>query len=206
MGNNVTNANKFWTLCQKAETRRQEEDYDLAIYIFNEALEIPGFENSYWALSHRAETYRQEENYSAAQKDFEAAIATKPDYIWGLAHLAETHYCVGEYQKALEYFNQAIELSGGKYAWALAHRGQVLRLYDPPKGSHASANENWRQALADFQAAEKQDPQYAWAIAYQAVMHALLEEYKEAWRALERAIRIDPHIMEQAIALLEDKD
>ena len=81
-----------------------------------------------------------------------------------------------------------------------------MRLYDPPGGSDASGNENWRQALADFKAAEKQDPQYAWVIAYQAVMHALLEEYKEAWQALERAIRIDPHIMEQAIDLLEQKD
>lgn len=200
------NATKFWTLCQKAETRSQEGDYNLAIYIFNEALDIPGFENNYWALGHRAESYRQEDNYSAAQADFEAALTANPNYIWGLAHLAETHYDLGEYQKALEYFDKAIELSGGEYAWALAHRGQVLRLYDPPGGSHTSENENWRQALADFKAAEKQDSQYAWAIAYQSVMHALLGEYKEAWQSLERAIRIDPHIMEQAVELLEHED
>jgi tetratricopeptide (TPR) repeat protein len=93
----------------------------------------------------------------------------------------KAHRQLGEYQQAIDDFNQAIALDP-EYTWAYVSRGTAYRLL-----------EKYQQAIDDFNQAVALDSEYAWAYASRGIAYRLLDEYQRAIDDFTCALTLKPN-------------
>jgi tetratricopeptide (TPR) repeat protein len=137
------------------------------------------------------------------------------------ARCGEAYYLAGQYDKALENFDRAIEIDP-KYSFAIMNRGSTYRAIERYNDSlqdfttlielngkndeaFASRGETYRlmkqydNALEDFNRAIEIDPKYSFAIVSRGETYEALEQYNDALQDFSLAIKLDP---ENTIAIL----
>lgn len=112
----------------------------------------------------------------------QSRIDTYPSLIssQALARCGESYRLMGQYDRALQNFDRAIELNP-KYTWAITNRGLTYRLM-----------KRYEEALQDFDRAIELDHKYTWAIAHRGLTYRLMERYEEALKDFDRAIKLNP--------------
>lgn len=225
-------------LLLKGEILRQLGQNNEALSCFEKVIELKP--NDIGALLNQGIILLELKEYDKAYDSFKQARQNKPQDPPTLAILAEglssigSHHCqLGNYAKALEVLNEALELNPN-YALALGWRGMALRnveynelgyeeaikslqqaiTLDPSLawayaelGKTWSEREEYEKAVQNLQEAVKRDPTLYWVYADLGENLCQLERYKEALDALDEALKFEPQnetIMEnRAIALAE---
>jgi tetratricopeptide (TPR) repeat protein len=100
-----------------------------------------------------------------------------------LAQQGETFRQMGEYDKAELYFKDAID-KDPNYAWAHAHLGATYRQMFPT-GGYPQATDSLKKAI------ELRNGQYAWAYGQLGDTYFKMQEYNDAVRAFNQAIKLD---------------
>ncbi len=96
------------------------------------------------------------------------------------ARCGESYYLVGEYVKALENFDRAIEIDP-KYSFAIMNRGRTYR-----------AIQRYNDSLQDFTTLIKLNSKNDEALAGRGETYRLMEQYENALKDFSSAIEIDP--------------
>ena len=173
------------------------------------------------ALSSRAEAYRGVRDYGKAIADCDRLIALEPDEPSNWSRRGAIHLEARQYERALQDYDQAVKLAG-QYAWPWAGRcwarglaGQIdealadcnvaLRI-DPTDdtGTYESAFanrgvvrlklEDYAAAIADFDAALKNDPHAARALYGRGIARKKTGDLKGGDADVAAAIAVWPDI------------
>jgi tetratricopeptide (TPR) repeat protein len=96
-------------------------------------------------------------------------------------HRGKRYLELGEYDKAIQDFTQAIELEK-RYVFAYAERGLAWEM----KGSHEKALEDYNKAL-------EINPEYSIAFKYRGFTWQEMGEYAKAINDYNKAIELDPN-------------
>ena len=100
---------------EQAEQAYNQGDYNKAISLFEKTLEIKSdFAPSYYylGLTHKAiGTNLREVSWL-----FKKAVEIKPDYVYALDNLGKIYYQLGEFQKAIEVLEKAVEVEPKQFS------------------------------------------------------------------------------------------
>ena len=118
----------------------RSRQYDASVQDYDRALQInPRMEGAY---NNRGLAYANKKLYDLAKRDFEQSIALRPtDQTY--VNLGATYSVQGQLDKALQYYNKAIELNP-RYAPAYSNRGDAYM----KQGKRSQAMAEYRQVLA----------------------------------------------------------
>lgn len=156
-------------------------NYEQAIYNFSKAIEIePMFPHAYY---NRGRAYSALEKYQDALSDFQKSIELSSAEFGYRAYgnIGLIYHRQGQYQKALEAFEESISYDNTK-ADAFFFRGETY-----------TAQENYKAAIADYQAAIDRFSQYDKAYAALGFAYYKTGQYSQALDALDQVLNITPN-------------
>lgn len=165
-----------------AQQYRAEQDYDTALYYYNQALKNPPYHADYYYG--RGRTHAAMSNYLPAIADYKKAIKHDKEYVDAYYYLGIAQMAIGRFADAIESLNQAIQKSPN-FAEAYFARGYCK----------ASSN-NFQDSIHDLDEAIRINPQFADALFERGNAYARLANYQEAIKSYDEAIRIDPQYAE----------
>ncbi len=136
----------------------------------------------FWMLAFRGDCRRSPEvnDFAGAVRDFEEAVALRPDCPWAWAYLSRARITNASPASALEAIDRAAALAP-RCGWIHVWRGELLRRL----GRHG-------MALREFNAGLKADPDYEFGYAWRAGTLRVLGRSAEAVADLTLAIALDP--------------
>ena len=100
------------------------------------------------------------------------------DYVWAIAQRGQVYRLMGNYQKALADFNQAVALDSN-YRWAIRRRGEVYGLM-----------RQYEKALADLNYSLEVNPSSNWTLYWRAIVYRAVNRKEEAEDDLYEAVQI----------------
>lgn len=116
--------NEFWNT-MRARLYDKNGKYALALKEYNDLIKYVGDEKSIdYLIYERAKFYNNAGVYDKALQDFDYLLAKYPDEPIYYCHKANTLRYAGNYQKAIENLNSAIELDPKEY-WNFYMRGWI---------------------------------------------------------------------------------
>ena len=123
---------------------------------------------------------------SCSVENLTKAIQLVPKEANYWAERGVAYQLAGQYKKALNDLNKAIELKPdmkdkSEYDWVIANRGEVY-----------CRMKRYSEAIEDFSCAIKLSPKYAWAISGRGEAYSSIERYKEALIDFNCAIGLKP--------------
>ena len=150
-----------------------------------------------------------------SRTQFERAITAFPDYYEAYYHIGVADFRLGQEEEAAQAFQKAIDLSGGRYAWAqfargllLCRRGEyteaetVIRKGLDVDGSPATGHLFLSVALFHLNRLEEAEksareallrkPGFAWAYLMLADVHARRGEYGMQLHDLDAYLKLEP--------------
>lgn len=171
----------YIALNARGSTHLALEDYNSALDDFTETIHLePLFPHAYY---NRGRAYTSLEQYEEALADFRQAAQFSPDEFGYRANgnMGLIYHRQGEYDNALEAFEQSISYDGSK-ADVYYFRGETF-----------TAMEDYPAAIADYEAAIERFPEYD--LAYQGLGYAYYKtgQLDQAREVLEQALEISPN-------------
>lgn len=88
----------------------QQKDYDKAIDLYTQALELQPFNPIY--LSNRAAAYSAAQRHEEAKNDAEMAVAADPKFAKAWSRLGLANFAIGDSKGAMEAYQKGIEAEG----------------------------------------------------------------------------------------------
>jgi small glutamine-rich tetratricopeptide repeat-containing protein alpha len=85
-----------------------QRQYDEAIKLYTEAIELNGKNAIYYA--NRAAAYSQSNQHEKAIEDALKAVEINPQYSKGYSRLAHAQYCLGKFEEAVKSYEKVLEL------------------------------------------------------------------------------------------------
>ena len=158
------------------------KDYDQAVADYTKVVELePLFPHAYY---NRGRVYSILEKFDDALADLQKSIGLSPNEFGYRANgnIGLIYHQMGEYDQALEAFDQSISYNKENRADIYFYRGETY-----------TALENYDAAIADYQAAIERFSNYD--LAYQSLGYAQYktEQFDQAIENLNRAIQISPN-------------
>lgn len=176
---------------------RREEDFTLALAMFQKAIELePMYAASYsglaWAYKHHIEVTGNQSEALYVLKNSETAYEKNPNSPEANAAMGWVYHERGNQDKAFEYFRKALELNPN--SMAINH---VAALFLTDIGLY-------HQAIKYFHKANDLDPYYLYALSSLAGRYRDIGEYKIAEALYEKVSELAPNdaIYERAYAYL----
>jgi tetratricopeptide (TPR) repeat protein len=168
----------------------KEGQYDRAIAIFDEALEI----NPRYALAYnfRGIAYDEKGQYDKAISDYNKAIELNPTYAWAYENRGIAYDKKGHFDEAISDYNKAIELNPKSDA-AYHNRGDA----------HFKKNE-YDKAISDYTKVIEINPGAANAYLYRGVSYFYKKEYEKAWDDVHKAQNLGLQVHPEILKALRD--
>ena len=157
------------------------DDYSSSISDLSKAIELE-IDNSDFYFT-RAQVYFKTKEYKSALNDFQKALELNPEIInskYIYAEIAKCHAGIGDFEKALDYYNMEIDL--GENANAYSERGMFYDLY----------LNDFEKANLDFEKAIELAPNTNnIVLQYLNFLH-YNKKYKQALEIAKKASEIEP--------------
>jgi tetratricopeptide (TPR) repeat protein len=175
------NPKSVWAYISLSRLHIKKGNYGKALDDLNTAISLDKHNST--AFTRRGFIYSYNEEYGPAAKDLDTALALDPENIWAYVYRAEIYQMIGDYDKGIQYINQAIKHN--------VHNEMELYkcigLYYYKMGEYEKAME---QTLTAYDEKDSPDIQENIALCWYG-----LEQYDEALRAASGALAKDSSLI-----------
>ncbi|MDF0666298.1 MAG: tetratricopeptide repeat protein [Nitrospira sp.] len=180
-------ANYGWIWIAKGNALFGLTQYQEAIKLYDEALKHDGKNVEAWG--NRGACYENLDKVDEARNSYGKAIALKPDYSWALLSQGNLFFNKEKkYDKAIEFYDRALEASNNEEVWAASNKAVALAKLGKEKESQEQHRRTIR--LAEAVIAKNSDDVEAWAVKGISLMR--LRELDAAEFSFKEAVRINP--------------
>ena len=177
--------------CNSNETSQGDEFYnnnqfEEAIAAYNSVLE--NNPTNVKALYNRGRSYEELNNLDEAEKDFKAALTEDAKNVQVLLSLSNLYQKKQQHEMALQYANYAVELPGAP-ATAYFLKGRAYHQLG-----------NIQNALTEYDAAIKMDPESGQTFYYRGMLKIATDKIGAGCEDLNRAVGLDHEQAKAALA------
>jgi tetratricopeptide (TPR) repeat protein len=165
---------------QRGDYHYECSRYDAALADYNAALKLDP--KNAEAISNRGWVFYQRGDLDTALAEFDDALQLDPALLFARWGRGTVHRDQGRYKESIDDFTQGIRRT--------TEAEQLAELYNE-RGITYYQQENYQQALADFDRALEKKPDLVWGHANRGDALSELGRYDEAFAALDKAIALD---------------
>jgi tetratricopeptide (TPR) repeat protein len=170
---------------QKGDAYFQNEQFEEAIIAYENFLETKP--KNLKALYNKGRAHEELEDYDKAEESFKKALQVDPKNSQILLSLSNLYHKKKSYELSLMYADNAVEVSG---ATAMAYFMKVRAL-------HQLGNVD--EAMREYNAAIKMNPNYGQALYYRGMLNRLVDKNQQACADFRKAVENDFALAQDAL-------